>query len=243
MSARLDPTLLAAYADGQLSAEESAEVERQLAESPEDSRTIESLREMNADLASAFAAPLRDPLPPSLSKSLAGARGTRRVPVSWQVAAGSALAACIALAAGYLAGGAWSAADPALMAGEVARSSALHELLETGGDADATSLRNGTATLSTTFIDGRREPCRDLEWTGETAASSTWAIACRRGERWVVEVAVSQPAAGAEERDAYVTAAGAAENVRAAALDALQAGPVLGPDEVDLLLSSDWSPR
>jgi hypothetical protein len=241
MTTRLDPTLLAAYADGQLTPEEAAKVERHLAEYPEDRQAVENLREMNALLVSAFEAPLRAPLTAALRKQLAGV-GQRRVP-KWRVAAGSALAASIALAAGYLTGGSWKTAEPGLIAGELVRTSALYALLESGRDGNATSLGRGTATLSTTFLDRRGEPCRDVEWSGDTGASSTWAIACRRGEEWLVEIAVSLAAAGANKRGAYVPAAGATESVMDAALEALGAGPVLGPDEVDLLIRSDWTPR
>lgn len=240
MTTRLDPTLLAAYADGQLTSEEAAKVERHLADFPEDRQVVENLRQMNALLVSAFEAPLRAPLTAALRKQLAGVGQTRRVP-KWRVAAGSALAASIALAAGYLAGGYWKTAEPGLIAGELVRTSALYALLESGRDGNATSLERSTATLSTTFLDRRGEPCRDVEWSGDTGASSTWAIACRRGEEWLVEIAVSRPAAGADELDAYVPAAGATEKVMDAALEAIGAGPVLGPDEVDLLINSNWN--
>jgi hypothetical protein len=229
MTTRLDPTLLAAYADGQLTPEEAAKVERHLAEYPEDRQAVKNLREMNALLVSAFEAPLRAPLTAALRKQLAGIGQTRRVP-KWRVAAGSALAASIALAAGYLAGGSWKTAEPGLSAGELVRTSALYALLESGRDGNATSLGRGTATLSTTFLDRRGEPCRDVEWSGDTGASSNWEIACRRGEEWLVEIADSRPAAAADERDPYVPAAGATEKVMDAALEAIGAGPVLGPD-------------
>jgi hypothetical protein len=243
MSARLDPDLLAAYADGQLSPDEAAKVERQLEESPEDRRTVENLREMNMHLASAFEAPLRAPLSPRLRKQLAGDGRTMGVRFSWPVAAGSALAASIALAAGYLVGNPGRVAEPGLAAGELAPNSALHALLESGREGNSTSHGHGTASIGTTFIDGRGEPCRDVEWFGDTGESSTGAIACRRGEGWLVEIAVSRPAAGADKREAYVPAAGATEAVMVAALEALEAGPVLGPDEVDLLIGSDWKTR
>ena len=243
MSPNIDPALLGAYADGELSPEETERVERHLADSPEDRRTVDTLRQMNAQLASAFDAPLRAPLAPAFRQPLAGATPSRRTRASWSVAAGSALAASIALAAGYLVGGYWAGSTQSVLAaGELAPSSPLHALLESGHDGSGTNLGRGTATLSTTFIDGRGHPCREVHWSRERQASSTWAIACRRGEEWLVEIAVTRPDAGPGAREAYVPAAGVGEEVTDAALEALGAGPVLGPGEVEDLIDAHWSP-
>ncbi len=240
MASRLDPTLLAAYADEELSPKEAAKVERHLADSPEDRRTVKALREMNARLAMAFEAPVRAPLPQALRNRLADARPVRRASRSRSLVTGSALAASIALAAGYFLGASSTAVEPELTAGAIERTSALQTLLENGRDGSATSLGSGTVGLSTTFIDGSGEPCREVEWSGRSGGSPAWAIACRRGEEWVLEVAVARPAARTDTQDAYVPAAGATENVMVAALEALEAGPVLGPDEVDVLVTSGW---
>ena len=243
MSADIDPALLEAYADGELSPEETERVERHLAASPEDRRTVETLREMNAQLASAFDAPLRTPLTPAFRARLTATTESRRVRGWWSVAAGSAVAASIALAAGYLIGGYWDGSTQSgLAAGELAPSSPLHALLESGSDGSETNLGRGTATLSTTFIAGRGQPCREVHWSRASQASSTWAIACRRGEEWLVEIAVTRPDADPGAREAYFPAAGVGEEVIDAALEALGAGPVLGPGEVEDLIDAHWKP-
>lgn len=245
MSTGLDPALLGAYVDGELSPQEAEQVERHLANSPEDRRTVETLREMNAQLASAFGAPLRAPLPSPLRGRLAGAtaRPSRRVGLLWPVAAGSALAASIAVAAAMLVGGyLGNATEPGLAAGDIAPSSPLHVLLESLPDGGRAEVGSGTATLSTTFIDGSGDPCRELEWSAGADASSTWAIACRRDEEWLVEIALIRPAADRGASDAYIPAAGAGEEVMDAALAALRAGPVLGPNEVESLIDAHWRP-
>jgi Putative zinc-finger len=240
----IDTSLLGAYVDGELTPDEIAEVEAHLADSAEARETVDRLRSMNGLLAAAYDEPLRAPLPLALRASLSRRAPPRSLRSWWPVAGGMALAASIALAVGLFVGGNRTGpTDSPVAAGRLAYSSPLHALFETRTDGSQTDLGQGEAMLVATFFDDQGRPCREVEISQADLQSRTRAVACRRNDAWMLEVAVTRPDPRPETRSEYVPASGVGEEVVGAALDALGAGPVLGPAEVDNLIEGGWRSR
>jgi hypothetical protein len=234
-----DRAMLEAYVDGALPPEEAARVEAHLARSPADRRYVEQLGQMNALLTAAYAAPMREPLPAGLRGLFAGRR-RRRLPL-WPTAA-AALASAAALLAGLAVG--WSLLQPApgIVVGPVASTLPLHDLLEEMPSGHTAALRGaGDVVLVASFLDGAGRPCREFESADTAGSARTRAVACRESAGWSVLVALTEPDV-AEERDAFVPAAGFSASAFDVVLDHLDAGMVLPPDEEAALIARGWRP-
>lgn len=95
---------LHAYADGELSAEQRAEVEARLARDPEAARRLADWRRQRELLKSAFDGVLDEPVPPRLAATLRARPGPRRVSPWLAMAAAILLLLCGGLAGWFLRG-------------------------------------------------------------------------------------------------------------------------------------------
>lgn len=247
----IDDERLMAYADGALSADEAAEVERAVAEDEAlatkvaafaDSRTM-------AKRALGAAPPVSDKLAATI-RAMAEADATRR-----QGPAGSAqvidlasrrrtvpfwqlpIAASVALAVGVFGGwvGKPATGDSDRIAVAAIEEGALVEALAAVKSGGQTEIGNGaTFTAIASFRDGDGQFCREFEHD-RAGGDTVVAVACRTEETWSVRFAVASaasddtgyaPASSLDTLDAWLSAteAGApmSEDEEAAALAALR---------------------
>ena len=103
---RITETELHAFVDGELTANERAEIEAALASSPADQELVRDVREINEALRQRYAGSLSEPLAPALRKPLARLGRKRVLNVRTLARWAAAIAILIAAgAAGYLARG------------------------------------------------------------------------------------------------------------------------------------------
>lgn len=250
MGTVMDESRLAAYVDGALEPEEAAAVVIHLADNAGDRQYVERVAELNALLSRAYAAPLTEPVPDRIRRTVDPSTVTpfrRRGGLLPAAIAGVALAAAasVALVLGVPAG--LRTTDPATPApGPIAGGSDLHAALETRPSGDMVRLPDGDElTLIATFRDGRDRACREFEILHDGATEFSRGIACRNADAaWTVAVIVSEPLGGEPDDDAgYVPAMGATDAALRGALDVLGAGPTLTPSAEQELVRSGWSSR
>ncbi len=223
--------MLMAYADGELTASEAADVERAMAEDETlaeraavfaDSRTalkraFGAAPAVSADLeariramAEADAASRQAPVSQGNVIDLAS---RRRVVPFWQMPA----AAAIALAIG--AGSVWLVTDGGRTMGglEIAglTDPSITDALTTLPSGDRLDLGGGMSLSAiATFQDGNGALCREFEHV-RGGADRVVAVACRAGEAWDIRFAIAaaapdaagySPASSLETLDAYLTA-------------------------------------
>jgi hypothetical protein len=243
----MDETRLAAYVDGALEPEAAAEVVIHLADNAADRRRVADLTELNALLVAAYAAPLAEPVPERIRRSVVPSNVTpfpsryRRRPAAVTVLLAAAATVLLVFGLSDL----WRSGAPgAPGVGPVAAGSELHAALETSASGSVLSFPDGDeVTLIATFRDGRGQPCREFELLHDDASEFTRGIACRGAEAaWSVAVIVSEPVSGDFADDAtYMPAAGAIDAALSGALDVLGAGPSLAPAAEQELILSGWS--
>jgi hypothetical protein len=194
----IDDATLMAYADGELSAEERAEIERALTADPGLRAQLETHQKMRAQLSGAYADVLDDPVPESL---LTAARGpapraaevvdfsARREAKAWSVREWGAMAA--SLVGGLVIGlGAMNTQSPliAVTADGMSARGTLERALNTQLASDeAGAVRIG---LSFRVEDGAY--CRTFELTER----GTSGIACRDANGWDVPMTAAHGAQG-----------------------------------------------
>jgi hypothetical protein len=204
----VDDERLMAYADGELSAAERAEIEAALAEDEALREKIAAHQRLRARVSAAFDATLAEPVPERLTAALTP-RGAEVVNLAerraakWSAREWSAMAASVA--AGLLIGvGVMNTQAPLIATTDsgLAARGALAQALDTQLASDnAQAVRIG---LSFRAQDGRY--CRTFDLTrGETSG-----LACRNDDGWAVAMA-AQSVAGGEIR-----MAGASEEILAA---------------------------
>ncbi len=248
-----DDIALCAYIDGELPESEASELQARLLQEPELARRLELLRGSDSDAQRLYAEIDERPMPQAVldllqQKPAAArednviafpARGVRQflqMPV--------AIAASVALLAGFLVADMFRATDDAspevssLYAGQIDAQSNLHRLLEEGTSNDAQVLAEGvSAELLLTFQDRNGDFCRQLRVDGGVAPLQ--GLACRRGDSWQVE-AVSIAAEPAPDGN-YQLASGATPIAIDAAIDALIGPrPPLDKDEERSIISNTW---
>jgi hypothetical protein len=250
---RTEDELLGAYLDRELPGDVAEALTERLAREPELVRRLGRLRDADVAARDTYAAIDRLPMPQRvldlLERDTAGSGagkpasnvvslrpgGLRRyfqVPV--------ALAAGLALVAGFFIAGQMQRMSTTDAAGFVARDiapgSEIHTLLETGTGAASTVLANGAvAELRLTFADLAGDFCREVHL--RTAASSVQALACRRNDLWQFEtLSYGEPPASA-----YQTASAPTHGSITAAIDALIGdNEPLEPDEEARLVRNGW---
>ncbi len=177
--------LLIAYVDGELGERERAELEQRIAADVDLRARVEAHRRLRGRLAGAFAATIEEPLPDSLTATLersasnlvALSQRRRPSPPALRLAA---LAASIA--AGVLIGIALPRSPVAPLdvdADGVYAAGVLERSLDTQLAADEA----GAVRIALTFRAQSGEYCR----TFELVESATAGLACRRGDRWLVQ--------------------------------------------------------
>lgn len=221
----IDRETLAAYADGELGAEEQARVEAAIAADPTLAAEVESHRKLRAMLSDRFAAITQMPIPERLSAPLKAAsnivdlgevrraREADKAPRSWpsRWVMGGAIAASLAL--GIVLGGQIPTGAPIRSAdGQLVASGKLDSAL-TGQLASADGKAPVRILLSFRAQDGRF--CRGFE------ASAIAGIACREGNDWIMlRTQAGRPQGGSD----YRQAGSATADIMAAAQDMAPAG-------------------
>ena len=254
-----DDTILSAYLDEELSPDDTRRLKDRLAGDPELARRLEQMR--NADLAvrNVFDAADERPFPQSVLELLTDkganspqvrseegnvvrfpARGLRRY-----FQAPIAIAASVALAAGFLAGDIVRrtldgdvGVGPSLYAGTIPPTSELHDFLESGVSGAPQVLASGvSAKLLLTFENRDSDWCRQLQLAAETG--SVQALACRRNGSWEME-AVAFDANASPGSDYRAASSGSLPALEAAIDEQIGSGEPLAPEEESRLISNGW---
>lgn len=253
MSTRgFDDEMLMAFADGEIGAEAGAAVARAMAADPAIAARVALFLQTRVALSEAaqIEAPVPEALVARVHSTLAAARsmtptqshklgrvtggmraaGVRRLSSSWPIALAASVALVAGLSAGLLFAGrsalapglAASAADPALWA--------VLDALPTG--ARQTLPDGREIAIITSFRDGEGGLCREIEQRGADG-SMVIAVACRQNDGWVPRLTIA--ASSVEGTYAPASSLGTID----AYLEAVEAGPPLGPEEeTEALLSA-----
>jgi len=220
--------MLAAYADGQLGADDAARVEAAIAKDPALAQEVEAHRALRETLSAHFAPILDMPVPDRLKTGLqtsaqvvdlAAVRRARKEPAAARAplprwAMGGALAASLAL--GVMIGGQWRQGNQIRSEdGQLVASGALDKALTTqlasAQDDDA------PVRILLSFKSGDGRYCRGFE------SGATSGIACRTGGNWDL---VQTRSGGVSESTEYRQAGSSATEIMAAAQE-MAAGAAL----------------
>jgi hypothetical protein len=236
---RMDPQVLAAFADGELPPEEAARVVLHLARCPEDQAQVDAIMALTETLGRAYDPVLAAPLPPAMAALLAEPAPTvvpfrRRAPLA--TLAGLSLAAGLALAALF-----WPAPPPApglLAQGPVPARSVLAEVLAELPAGETRMVDKGAEAMVLATLplpDGRH--CREIEIATDAGALHA-GLACTAGDGW--DIVASLTLDPAPQDGGYVPASGAEVEALTAWLDAAGAGAALSPDAESALIGAGW---
>ena len=248
----MDKARLAAFVDGELSAEDAAEVVMHLASDPVDQAYVDELMALNVMIADAYDAPLREPVPPAILATIVanGEESVKKAPVisladrrrpnrffTW---GGAALAAGITvfLVAPELTEPGAAAVAVGPLAADHAQSLALNEL-DTGRSRKIGDDAEFSVTAS--FETRDKGVCREFRITREGKASFQVGVACPTPDvsgAWTVEVAdavFSEKAA-----TSFTPASGEEADPVGAFLDKADAGRALTPDQEADARSNGW---
>jgi hypothetical protein len=241
----IDPEKIAAYADGELSARDAAEVEAAMEADPAIAGQIEAHLALRDTLRTHFAPIMDLPVPDRLTDALrlrdnvvtlatareakaraAGETGQGQPrKLRWMV--GGAIAASLAL--GLVLGGRTGSGGPVIARdGQLVASAGLDKALTTqlSSAQDGASVR---ILLSFKAVDGRF--CRGFEEGAITG------IACRTGERWTIER--TQAGGSKGEHGGFRQAGSAASEIMAAA-QAMSAGDALDARAEEAARDAGW---
>lgn len=239
-------TEIAALLDGELVGAERERIAGIVETDPEAQAFAARLREADALLREAFAAPLTEPVPDSMRDMLdnrgkvVGLAGFRAPARQWVMP--SALAASIALLVGFASGSLLSPFHPA--------QDSITASLAVGPAAQAVSRVLDTA-MSGTLQDGVRPTasfrvasggiCREFETAAAAdGTAGAYGIACTTGEAWQVIMAASIAAPAGIGGADFTPASSAAIDAALPVLDALGASAVMTPDEERRALAEKW---
>jgi negative regulator of sigma E activity len=253
-----DDALLSAYLDGELPAREAEKLEMRLADDPLLASRLAAMRTADQATRKLYARIDELPMPQHVldllkedgadvggdaheSNVIAFPRRGIRQFVQMPVA----LAASVALAAGFLLSGLVSRESgtgsgvPDLYAGAIPNGSELHRLLETGqGPATQTLASGADGRVILTFQAEDGDYCRQFQL--DAGSGSMHALACRRDDgAWRMETA--SYADSAAPGGLYQQASGAAPAALDAAVEALMGDrEPLDPRQESLLISNSW---
>jgi Putative zinc-finger len=252
---------LAAFADGELSPEEAAEVVMHLADHPEDQALVDEIMAANAALARAFAAPMSEPVPEKLRALILGHGAETGNPVTtapdgadtnvpsarilpfrrrFGALGGLALAASVAGLALFLPQSPLrqTPAVAVLEPGPLVPGSELHRAVAGQPNGQGIGLQGSELILLSSLpITGGH--CREAELINRDSAVLTMALICHRGEDWVVEVALSEPLPDAAATG-FVPAGGVETGALDLWLDRMGAGMALSPEEEAEAIAKGW---
>ena len=194
-----DDDTLMAYADGELSAEERAEIERALAADPGLSERLEAHQRMRTLLSGAYSDAMDEPVPERLLTAVRGPAprkpevvdlsARREGRAKWSVREWGAIAA--SLAGGLIIGfGAMNTQSPliAVTADGMSARGALERALDTQLASDEA----GAVRIGLTFRDVDGAFCRTFELTQR----GTTGVACRGADDWDIAMTAAQGAQG-----------------------------------------------
>lgn len=242
---------LAAFADGELSPEEAAEVVMHLADHPEDQAFVDEVMAANAALARAFAAPMSEPVPEAIRSAIFGrdldranpdeanpppqARilPFRRKTQTW--IGGVALAASLAGLSLFWQQG---PATEAFVPGALVAGSALYQAISTQPSGQTMALGAGELTILAS-MPVENGHCREAELIDRANATLTMALICDQGAGWQVQVALSEPLP--EGVTSFVPAGGIETGALDLWLDRMGAGLALGPEEEARAIEEGWA--
>lgn len=254
-----DDTILSAYLDDELSPDDAMRLQDRLAEDPALAQRLEDMRSANLSARSAFRAADQLPLPQGVldlladkgadrSQSKSDDRRIARFPqrgLQRFFRAPVAIAASVALAAGFLAGemlqrgqDADLPAVPTLYSTEIPTTSELHDFLESAVSGAPRVLPSGVSgRLLLTFENRDSDWCRQLQLAAEKG--SVQALACRRNGVWQMEAVVY--GASASPGSQYEAASSQSFPALDAAIDEqIGAGEPLGPEAESSLIANGW---
>lgn len=259
--------MLVAYVDGELSAEDSAEIETALQTDQKVREAVRIFRETADWSRRAFDDVLREPVPERLIQAATGQgivdqrNAGRADEAPWIkspgrqgrfAGAGLAMAASIALAIGIgggyglsgLVGPGESGPGGHPLVGSVDQAGALHAALETTASGTLTRIADtGDVMPLTTFVENDGRYCREFQATlaGVDRPEASFGIACRQpAGSWQVEAVVAAPTAAQDGTSQFVTASGAAKNPLQILVGAMtDVGPISSGDEATVL-ATGW---
>jgi hypothetical protein len=186
-----------AYADGELGAEERAEIERAAAADPALRERLEAHQRMRAQLSGAYAGVMDEPVPERLIAAARAPRAADVVDLSarreararWSVREWGAMAA--SLAGGLIIGLGVMNTQPPMIA-VTADGMSARGALERALDSQLASDEAGAVRIGLTFRVEDGAYCRTFELTEGGATG----IACRDAEGWNVAMTAAQRAQG-----------------------------------------------
>ena len=232
----IDDETLMAYADGELSADERAAIERALADDPALRARLDSHHRLRAQLSGAYADVLNEPLP---NRLVDAAQATTQRPASvvelnsrregrarWSMREWGAMAA--SLAGGLIIGlGAMNAQAPpiAVTADGMSARGALSRALDTQLASDS----SGAVRIGLSFRAQDGAYCRTFELTQRETAG----IACREAGGWAVAMTAAQ------DQQGEVRMAGASEAVLNA-VEAMIDGEPLNAEQEAQAREAGW---
>ena len=254
----VDHDRLSAFADGELTPEEAAEVVMHLADHPEDQAFVDEVMAANEALVRAFAGPMSQPVPKPIHAAIFGltdgaaeskdaaervqeASTARILPFRRRVWAGLALAACVAGLGLALPQSPFHQGPgaPVFEPGPLAAGSALHRAISGQASGQTLALDGADLTILASLpVEGGH--CREAELIDRAKATLTMALICDEGAGWQVQVALSEPLP--EAATGFVPAGGVETGALDLWLDRMGAGLALGPEEEARAIAGGWAP-
>ena len=254
-----DDAVLSAYLDDELSHDDTRRLKDRLAGDPALARRLEDMRRANLAVRKLFDAADETPFPQDVLDLLNDRDADKREVRSKEekvirfperalrryFQTPVAIAASVALAAGFLAGDmARRTFDgdvyvgPSLYAEAIPRTSELHEFLESGVSAEPQELPSGVrGKLLLTFESRNSDWCRQLQLAAETG--SVQALACRRSGAWQME-AVAYDAPGPPGSDYLAASSRSLPALDAAIDEQIGTGEPLDLEEESRVISNGW---
>lgn len=227
---------IAAWVDGELEPEAARRIGAIVVSDPEARVAAQRVEATNRALRAAFADTLAAPVPAALTAAVLAEPGKVAMltrPARRVVWGPAALAASVALAVGVGLGALVpGSGGPAGVAVAVGPAGPLVAAALEGSPGGAEAPGGLRPLASFRIADGRI--CREFE-TAEAAVG----LACRGEAGWTVALMAAPPEPAAA-RGGYVTAGAVFADAVGAALDALDAGPALSPDEEAAAIAAGW---
>jgi hypothetical protein len=255
-----------AYADGELTLEESAALEARLRQDAGLRERLEPFAETRRQLASVFEPTLQEPIPDRLLAAIARAPVGRRVPPTTSffdrvrsivsasteslfpngftpaMAASMAALVAVGAAGGWLGGRATAPTDLVAVAGSgLVASGTLADALERklSGTATKSEVTGAVVTPVLSFPTTKSGMCREYRIAAETGPEFA-GLACRTTDGvWRVALHIETPKQP-PAAEGYQTAAGASVLTIDALVDTMISGPALGRDDEAALLKNGW---
>ena len=256
-------TEIAAYLDGELEGAEHDRIARAIASDPAACALAARLRKVDELLREAYGAALEEPVPQAMRSAIPGddaavtadrgsgsnarvsgdgqiiafpARGKLRTSW-WPVAAAASLALVVGYGAGELV-----RVDEDGPAATLAVGPAPTPIAEALENEPSGATRGGVRPVAS-FLTTQGAYCREFETADTAGAPSGFGLACRVSEDgWHVLSAMAMADGDRQSpgEDLFAPASGAAIDAMVPLLDALGAGPTLGPDEERDVIDRGW---